>query len=73
MDECAPVKEFKIRRNYKAGLKEDTIEMIKERDRIRKKIGKVTEEEKKNLQTEYKKIRNSVTAKIRKDTIAYKN
>ena len=71
LDECAPVKKFKIQKNYKSGLKEDTIEMIKDRDKIRKKIGKATEEEKKNLQIEYKKIRNSVTTKIRKDTIAH--
>ena len=71
LDECAPVKEFKIRKNYRSGLKEGTIEMIKERDKIRKKIGKATKEEKKALQIEYKRIRNSVTTKIRKDTIAY--
>ena len=47
LDECAPVKEFKIRKNYRSGLKEGTIEMIKERDKIRKKIGKATKEEKK--------------------------
>ena len=71
LDECAPVKEFKIQKNYRSGLKEGTIEMIKERDKIRKKIGKATKEEKKALQIEYKRIRNSVTTKIRKDTIAY--
>ena len=38
---------------------------------LRKKISKATKEEKKNLQIEYKRIRNSGTTKIRQDTIAY--
>ena len=35
-----PLKEFKIRRYHKFGLKEETKKMIKERDSLRVKIGK---------------------------------
>ena len=71
LDECAPIKEFKIRKNHKFGLKEETIKMIKERDSVRKKIGKAGEAEKKELQTRYKKIRNAVVNKVRQDTIEF--
>ena len=43
LDECAPMKEFKIRRNHRFGLKEETRKMMKERDSLRKKIGKSDE------------------------------
>ena len=36
LDECAPIKEMKIRQAYKDGLTDRTKAMIKERDRMRK-------------------------------------
>ena len=38
LDECAPIKEMKIRQAYKDGLTDRTKAMIKERDRMRKEI-----------------------------------
>ena len=45
--------------------------MMQERDRVRKKIGKSNESERKELQGEYKRIRNEVTKRIRQDTIIF--
>ena len=47
--------------------------MIKERDSVRKKIGKASEMEKEEMQTRYKKIRNAVVNKVRQDTLDYKD
>ena len=69
LDECAPIKEFQIRRNHRFGLKEETRKMMKERDSLRKKIGKSDEIRRKEFQEEYRKIRNAVTNKVRQDTI----
>ena len=44
---------------------------MQERDRVRKKIGKSNESEWKELQGEYKRIRNEVTKRIRQDTIIF--
>ena len=71
LDECAPMKEFKIRKNNTFGLNEETIKLIKERDSIQKKIEKASETEKEELQTRYKKIRNAVVNKVRQETIDY--
>ena len=71
LDECAPIKEFKIRRNHRFGLKEETRKMMKERDSLRKKIGKSDEIRRKEFQEEYRKIRNAVTNKVRQDTIEF--
>ena len=37
MDECAPMKRFKINTNYRHGLTKETKDLIKERDELRKK------------------------------------
>ena len=51
------MKEIKIRSNHKFGLKEETKKMImeRERDSLRKKIGKANGKEKGEIQEEYKK------------------
>ena len=41
LDECAPLKEFKIRANHKFGLTDKTKKLIKKRDRMRKKVGRL--------------------------------
>ena len=68
MDECAPMRRFKINTNYKHGLTKQTKDMIKERDELRKKIKK-SPNEKKILHERYKKLRNKVTNNIRRDKI----
>ena len=45
--------------------------MMKERDSLRKKIGKSDEIRRKEFQEEYRKIRNAVTNKVRQDTIEF--
>ena len=52
LDECAPMKEIKIRRHHKFGLGEDTKKMMKERDSLRKKIGKASKKDKGKIQDE---------------------
>ena len=69
LDECAPIKEMKVRQMYRDGLTDRTKAMIKERDRMRKEI-KRSPNETKVLHEKYKKMRNRVTQQIRKDTIA---
>ena len=71
LDECAPMKEIKIRRHHKFGLGEDTKKMIKERDSLRKKIGKARRKDKGKIQDEYKKLRNKIIGKVRKDTVEF--
>ena len=66
LDECAPLKEIKIRRHHKFGLKEDMKKMIKERDSLRKKIGKVSKKDKGKIQEEDKKLLNKIIGKVRK-------
>ncbi len=38
LDECAPVKRFKISQHYKSGLTKETKEWIRERDKLRSEI-----------------------------------
>ena len=68
LDECAPLRTFKIRPGYKQGLTETAKKMIKERDQARADL-KGSPGEKKVLHEKYKKLRNRTTKQIRKDTI----
>ena len=68
LDECAPVKTFKIKPGYRPGLTEEAKQMIKARDQARIDI-KRSPGEKKVLHEKYKKLRNKTTKKIRSDTI----
>ena len=70
LDECAPVKRFKISQNYKSGLTEETKKLIKTRDNLRKEM-KRSPGEKKILHERYKKLRNRITNAVRKDNINY--
>ena len=68
LDQCAPMKEFKLNTNYKHGLTKETKELIKERDELRKSMKRSTNE-KKVLHARYKKLRNRITNNIRRDNI----
>lgn len=68
LDECAPVRRFKVNKNYKRGLTKETKELIKERDKVRQSLKK-SPGEKEILHKRYKRLRNRVTNAIRKDTI----
>ena len=69
LDECAPLKRFKIRQYYKPGLTEEVKKLMKERDALRRSIKKTNISEKPLVQAKYKQLRNRVVNQIRKDTI----
>ena len=69
LDECAPLKKFKVRQNYKPGLSEDTKKLMRERDYTRRSMSKATPSDKKQIQAKYKQLRNRVTNQIRNETI----
>jgi hypothetical protein len=71
LDECAPIKEFTVRQKNKFGLSEETKQMMKTRDGMRKSINQASAEEKKILHLKYKKTRNRVTNLIRQDNLKY--
>ena len=43
LDECAPIKKFKINKNYNAGVSEETKTLINERNNLRKQLKKISE------------------------------
>jgi len=69
LDECAPYKRFKLRKNFRPGLSEKAKQMICERNRIRKEIATAKSSERSALKTKYKQIRNRTITQIRNDTI----
>ena len=73
LDEVAPIKTFTVKSNYKFGISEDTKEIMKIRDSTRAKISKATTKEKSILLNKYKKLRNLVNARIRKETVEFNN
>ena len=68
LEECAPMTKFKIGTNYKHGLTQETKNLIKKRDELRKEM-KRSPNEKKTLHERYKKLRNRIMNDIRKDRI----
>ena len=68
LDECAPVKTFKIKPGYRPGLTEKAKDLMKERDLARREL-KRSPGETKILHERYKKLRNKTMKQIRKDTI----
>jgi hypothetical protein len=69
LDECAPLKKFKIRDHYKPGITQKTKLIMQERDSTRKRISSASKEEKPKLQAKYRQLRNRAVNQIRKDTI----
>jgi len=70
LDVCAPWKNIKIHQNYKSGISDETKQLIRQRDDLRKSIHR-SPNEKKVLHEQYKKLRNRVTNQIRRDTQQY--
>ena len=73
LDEVAPIKLFTVKSNYKFGISDDTKEIMKNRDATRAKISKASTKEKSILWPKYKKLRNRVNARIRKETVEFNN
>ena len=71
LDRHAPVKKIRIHENYRKGLSDETLRLMKERDQARKEVSKCQAEDRDSLVEKYKKARNSVTARIR--TEAYQD
>ena len=69
LDECAPLKKFKIRDHYKPGITQKAKLIMQERDSTRKKISSAPKEEKPKLQAKYRQLRNRAVNQIRRDTI----
>ena len=60
LDECAPYKKFKTRKNLKPGITEQAKKLILERDKSRQDLTKASKEDKPALQAKYKQLRNRV-------------
>ena len=73
LDEVAPFGMITIRSNFKFGLSESTKEMMKKRDAARSMIKQSSGNQKQIWNEKYKKIRNAVTAQIKKDSIDFNN
>ena len=71
--EVAPFGVIILRSNFKFGLSSETKEIMKKRDEARSNIRKTTGNEKQLWNQKYKKLRNSVTSKTRKETLVHNN
>ena len=61
------------RSNHRFGLSDGTKELMRKRDHTRGSISKASGQQKGVLLQQYKKLRNLVTSKIRKENIDYNN
>ena len=73
LDEVAPMTEFTIKSMHKFGLSEDTKSLMKKRDWARARCSAVSNNEKKVWTDKYKKLRNQVNSKVRKETMDHNN
>ena len=64
----APIKKFKIHQKYRKGLSQETLNLIKERNKARLESIRATDTNKHVLAIKYRKLRNKVIAKIRKES-----
>ena len=69
LDECSPMKKFKVRENFKPGLTQTAKLIMRERDSTRRRISSVSKEEKTKLQTKYKQLRNRAINQIQNDSM----
>ena len=69
LDECAPYKKFKVRKNFQPGLSETAKELMRERDSTRQNISRAADRDKPSLKAKYKRLRNRAINQIRKDTL----
>ena len=71
LDECAPIRTFKVREQHKFGLSETTKQSMKERDKLRQSGKNLTPSEKTIQHEKYKRLRNRVNSLIKADVIKY--
>ena len=68
LERHAPLIKSKIHEQFKKGLSEDTKRLIREREKWRRKLVKCKDPTRINfLGSKYRKIRNAVTSRIRKE------
>ena len=68
LDRHAPIEKIKIHKNYKRGLSKETLALIKERDLARIESIRACDVNKHILAIKYRKLRNRVIAKIKKES-----
>ena len=71
LDEVAPFKTFVVKSNYRFGISPETKNLMKNRDDTRAQIKSASPSEKLILLAKYKKLRNLINCRIRKETIAH--
>ena len=69
LDRHAPIKKIKIRPHYRRGLSEQTINLIKERNLARLRALRADDANRHVLAQKYKKARNAVTNRIRRESV----
>ena len=69
LDECAPMKRFKTRENFRPGLSEETKKIMAQRDQTRKSIKEAKISEKPGLKARYRNLRNRAVFQMRADTL----
>ena len=62
-----PISKIKIKQHHIKGLSEETKQLINQRDKCKKRINKVSTNEKFILQSKYKSLKNKVISNIRKE------
>ena len=73
LDEVAPFKSSTVKSQYKFGLSEETKLLMSKRDSVRESISKASNPVKQILLKKYKALRNTVTSRIRKESVEYNN
>ena len=69
LDRHAPIKKIKIHTNYRRGLSDETLALIRERNFARLRVIRADGANKHVLAQKYKRARNAVTSRIRKEAI----
>ena len=71
LDHVAPFKTFQVKYNYRFGISQQTKDLMKQRDCTRETIKKSKGNDKLILLTKYKKLRNSVNQRLRRENIIH--
>ena len=67
LDKYAPISRIKIKEHHIKGLSVETKQLIKQRDKCKERINKVSTNEKFIMQSKYKSLRNRIISNIRKE------
>ena len=68
LDIHAPIKKIKIHMNYRKGLSQETLNLIKEGNQARLECIRATDTNRHVLAIKYRELRNRIIAKIRKES-----